>query len=218
MRTYLSNFFYVIAIILLAACSKDPNEPNGVGNNNENNNSSPCDNITCLNGGTCINGICDCPDGYTGPDCGQLDLNVSIRINLITISGYPQTNGGSAWDDPFFGSSSTADIYYRIIRPSGAVFNSLTYFENVLGGPVTFNSSSGLPFIIPANDIDNSHIFRVMDLDDIDASDFGSSDDVMVSLTFTPENFIDGPSNPFPSTISLSNGSTTILLAVTYQW
>jgi hypothetical protein len=29
----------------------------------------PCDNIVCKNGGTCVNGMCDCPVGYNGPDC-----------------------------------------------------------------------------------------------------------------------------------------------------
>jgi hypothetical protein len=28
-----------------------------------------CDDIDCLNGGVCINGTCDCPDGFSGPRC-----------------------------------------------------------------------------------------------------------------------------------------------------
>lgn len=29
----------------------------------------PCKNTTCLNGGTCIEGKCQCPDGYYGDGC-----------------------------------------------------------------------------------------------------------------------------------------------------
>ena len=29
-----------------------------------------CDNVSCLNDGVCVEGTCDCPDGYTGSDCG----------------------------------------------------------------------------------------------------------------------------------------------------
>lgn len=218
MKTLNSFFAYTSIILVLIACSKDPNEPDGNSNNNGNGNASPCEGITCLNGGICINGLCDCADGYTGPDCGQLDLDVTIRINQITISGYPQTNGGSAWDDPFIGSSTSADVSYRIIRPSGSIFNSETYLPNATGGPITFNSTSGLPFVISPSDVDNSHTFQVMDLDDLDSSDLGSSDDIMVSLSFIPETLIDGPGAVFPSTITLSNGATTVQLSVTYEW
>lgn len=29
----------------------------------------PCKDTTCLNGGTCIDGSCDCPSGYQGDSC-----------------------------------------------------------------------------------------------------------------------------------------------------
>lgn len=30
----------------------------------------PCENVTCLNDGICLDGTCDCPTGYSGADCG----------------------------------------------------------------------------------------------------------------------------------------------------
>lgn len=30
---------------------------------------NPCENVTCQNGGTCVNGSCNCPDGYEGANC-----------------------------------------------------------------------------------------------------------------------------------------------------
>lgn len=29
----------------------------------------PCQNVSCYNGGTCVNGVCFCPSGWTGDDC-----------------------------------------------------------------------------------------------------------------------------------------------------
>ena len=42
------------------ACNKDEDgkEPE----------TSNCDNVTCLNGGECVDGTCDCPPGYIGTD------------------------------------------------------------------------------------------------------------------------------------------------------
>ena len=33
--------------------------------------SDPCDDISCLNGGECFNGFCDCPNDYTGNFCEE---------------------------------------------------------------------------------------------------------------------------------------------------
>ena len=43
--------------VFLVSCQKDP-----------------CENISCQNGGTCVDGDCDCPAGFIGPDCG-IELN-----------------------------------------------------------------------------------------------------------------------------------------------
>lgn len=29
-----------------------------------------CKDLTCLNNGVCVEGICDCPEGFAGSDCG----------------------------------------------------------------------------------------------------------------------------------------------------
>jgi len=34
---------------------------------------APCEQITCLNGGTCIEGNCDCPQGFTGATCESFE-------------------------------------------------------------------------------------------------------------------------------------------------
>ena len=33
----------------------------------------PCKDVTCQNGGVCVDGTCDCPDGYSGTSCEVAD-------------------------------------------------------------------------------------------------------------------------------------------------
>lgn len=34
----------------------------------------PCEGVECLNGGVCVGGICECPGGFVGEDCGLVDV------------------------------------------------------------------------------------------------------------------------------------------------
>lgn len=55
-RTSISVLFLFGIILLTAACNEDP-----------------CEDITCNNGGTCADGLCECPDGFIGDDCSIVD-------------------------------------------------------------------------------------------------------------------------------------------------
>ncbi|MEM9548403.1 MAG: hypothetical protein AAGA77_20635 [Bacteroidota bacterium] len=38
----------------------------------------PCKDINCLNGGLCIEGSCDCPEGFVGAFCEQKDVCLGV--------------------------------------------------------------------------------------------------------------------------------------------
>jgi hypothetical protein len=50
-------------LFLISACKKDKLKYN------DSTLIRPCDNVICLNGGTCKNGLCFCPAGFEGNDC-----------------------------------------------------------------------------------------------------------------------------------------------------
>lgn len=54
--THLSLLIGLSASLILTGCKKDEDDP--------------CDNVVCLNGGTCNSGNCSCATGYEGATCG----------------------------------------------------------------------------------------------------------------------------------------------------
>lgn len=62
-----------------------------------------CNNCgTCLNGGECNNGVCDCPEGYSGDHCEIVDCTdvVCITGSLTLIDGECGCSDGSEPYDP----------------------------------------------------------------------------------------------------------------------
>ena len=58
-----SLVFLTFSIILFSACDK------GKTKYNDSTLTRPCDNVICLNGGACNDGLCYCPQGFEGSQC-----------------------------------------------------------------------------------------------------------------------------------------------------
>ena len=58
-------------------------------------NDDPCKETNCQNGGVCLDGTCDCPDGFSGPNCEVKDL--CHEANITGEWGYDLFGGPSCW-------------------------------------------------------------------------------------------------------------------------
>lgn len=65
-----------------------------------------CKDVSCLNGATCLEGICQCTTGYEGTDCGEAynskfvgTYNLSTNVcDTVTLNPYPVAIVASATD------------------------------------------------------------------------------------------------------------------------
>lgn len=75
----------------------------------------PCDNITCKNGGTCVNGTCNCTGDYTGTYCETktCEANHTAKVRFINKTGNSQTYS-VLWDGSVITTlqpGATSDYY-----------------------------------------------------------------------------------------------------------
>lgn len=118
MRTFTIAFFS----LLFLACQKEKD---------------PCSGIVCQNDGICINGACDCPERWSGPDCSTPARPESIRINGIAVTKWPTTKpNGTGWD-----TNNTPPDLYIVIRDQGSgveLFRGDTYYDVAPGSVLTW--------------------------------------------------------------------------------
>lgn len=161
----------------------------------------PCDGVTCYNGGTCINGTCSCPQGYTGPACESQVTPTKIRISKVKITKFPQYDGGSNWD-----IWDGPDIYVVIKKGSTLIHEQPTMFEDAsVTSTYTYTPTS----YIDLTDATAQYSISLYDYDD------GLGDDFMGGISFYPYSSTGG----FPTTLYLDAGAgVTFELTVSYVW
>ncbi len=89
-RIILSTFglvIFVFSMVVLVSCTKNKVKYN------DTTLVRPCENVICLNGGTCKDGYCYCPQGFEGPKCAtrwsdKFVGNYLADDNCDTLSGY----------------------------------------------------------------------------------------------------------------------------------
>lgn len=70
----------------------------------------PCKDVTCLNAGTCLEGICECAEGYEGTDCANANnakfvgsfLKGSETCDSTVLGSYTIVNTASGTDAKAF--------------------------------------------------------------------------------------------------------------------
>ncbi len=176
------------SLLLFASCKKD--DP-----------IDPCENITCLNGGTCVNGECNCPTGYTGPDCGEQKTPSKIRISKIRVTRFPATDNGAGWD-----LTSGPDIFVTMEYNGSDIYTHPEFYQNADPSQnYDFTPNINLNMDHPTD----TYIIRLNDYDDFDPDDF------MGGIQFIP--YSDG--NDFPATLFLdAGGDVAFEISVVYTF
>jgi len=76
----------LFVLVLNLNCSSDSSAP-------------ACTPISCLNGGVSKPDCgCNCPQGYTGSNCGTQITPSSIYVKKIRVKKFPDTDNGTWWD------------------------------------------------------------------------------------------------------------------------
>lgn len=115
----------------------------------------PCDRLNCRNGGICVDGECDCPEGFIGPECTiQLDpcqqkdcderqtarceVNAAGLAQCICREGFEGEFCDIAWTQKYLGSYQVTEscdaggFFYPLTIEDGPEFGkfTLTNFHN----------------------------------------------------------------------------------------
>lgn len=79
-----------------------------------------------MNDGICNNGLCDCPDRFTGPNCQEQATPDKIKLLSVIVSRFPASNhDNTKWD-----ITDDPDIFFRLYDHEGPLAQPLMPIEN----------------------------------------------------------------------------------------
>jgi hypothetical protein len=121
----LLNVLIFVTLTLVIGCYKDP-----------------CEDIFCKNGGTCIEGICKCPNGYEGENCEIITGYDCISGRCTYVSYYSLTpdyktylacqnncgfNNSECFSTPYYGQQSCG-LESVAVSPTGCCKSTHPYY------------------------------------------------------------------------------------------
>ena len=209
MKNCIKRLSLLLIIALFFGCSKD--SPSS---------SSGCTPIPCLNGGVSRPDCgCNCPQGYTGSNCGIQITPTKILVSNIRVNYFPNSDSTGSFWDPSYPTTSLAspDIYVTLQdASSNVIYTAPNYYPNVLSnGSNYFDFTPTTPIQLPIASVYSYFQVNLWDYDSAD-SNINSSDDLMGKKSFYPYSSSGG----FPSTITVSDDSypVSFTLTLSYVW
>jgi len=158
-----------------------------------------CDGNYCDHGGVCMDGSCNCADGYTGKHCEDQVTPLKLQVNSITITRFPSTNEGMSWDP-----TDGPDIYFKMSEEIYPLAQPEYLVENA-------EPLKSYTFVIHPFDLRYPTSPYKMELFDYEG--VGIPSQKMGELYFTPY----ADNNGFPQTLTLEDGSMiSFTMGVTY--
>lgn len=162
-----------LAAMLFASCTSDP-----------------CEVTMCHNGGVCVDGLCDCPERFTGNDCSEQVTPDVMRITSVQLLRFPgfQSNDDKPWDN-----EDGPDVFFKLVHGDEAIAQPVVLVENAdHTQQYSFHIS-----IVDMKDVLDEYKLQLYDYEAI-----GVEPQFMGEIAFTPY----ASNNGFPSTIQLDNG------------
>lgn len=102
-----------------------------------------CKDVTCENGGACLEGVCDCEDGYEGTNC-QTETRVAFYGSYSVSSGTvtcPVTgNGNISQGTPVSIAESSAGVLKVSVVFAGTALTGTVNGSNLTLDQVTLNN------------------------------------------------------------------------------
>lgn len=102
---------FIFSFLVYAACQKDK-----------------CKDVQCQNGGTCNEGVCNCPDGYSGTYC---EVKAPCT-GVVCLNGGTCVDGTCECADGYTGERCEKEkrsAYYKIYRGNGTDDNGYDYID-----------------------------------------------------------------------------------------
>lgn len=170
--TQLFSSLTFIAFLLVTACSPGDS----------------CENTICMNGGTCVDGVCDCPEQFTGPNCQDQVTPYKIMLRSVTVTRFPAYNDDAQWD-----AADGPDIYFRLYDEQGPLTQPLMLIENAAPNSMhVFNMNS-----IDLFNVEDLYTIKLLDYEGV-----GEGSQEMGSIQFP----LYEDENGFPKMITIDDG------------
>jgi hypothetical protein len=90
---------------------------------------NPCDGVACYNGGTCISGKCNCPEGYEGVDCKNI-WNQRFNANYIANDACITSSAYLVNVAPIAGSTTGVRFTNLSLVAPGTIFDGKINIDN----------------------------------------------------------------------------------------
>ena len=171
----------------------------------------PCDDVSCANGGACINGFCDCPDGFGGELCLETRFPEAAWITGIEINNYPTFRGDLPWDSEAEQPDCWPDFAVGIDWPWSLATQSHAKL-NAEGNPL-FWGQGGFPYL--ANHFHPGDTLRLflVELDGLDSAEVIGPPEVLLETHLTLQDIVLADSlDPFPTSITLTSDSSATVM------
>jgi hypothetical protein len=196
MKNCVKGLSMLLIIALFFGCSKDDS-------------SSSCTPIACLNGGVSTPDCgCDCPQGYTGSNCGTQVMPLQILITKIKVTAFPSTRtNGNFWDQEAIGNLVRPDIFPYLTLGSTALLQGTAVQDAVNTSVYTWTPST--PVVLTSSQFTSQLSLDLYDEDTL-------TNEFMGGWYF----YVYDSTGGFPTTITLSNATSPYKfeLTVSYVW